>query len=179
MMEARLDTGLPPTDRGDPHGGDGGRASHGESPVRTHRTPGGAEGAGARVPLPRTQPMPPHGDEAVLSEEGPMRRFHLVSNPSLVVGMVLALHLLAGPGVAGQAVNPHAGEPIGTVQEAYDGALLPDLQVQTFRNTDRLFPTRTVRRGRSVYPLPPAPHRCRTSSSPPGAPATTSTIMWR
>ena len=47
----------------------------------------------------------------------------------------------------------HAGEPIGTVREIYDGALFPDIQVNTFRNIDRLFPTRTVRRGSEVYPL--------------------------
>ncbi len=48
----------------------------------------------------------------------------------------------------------HAGEPIGSVRQVYDGSLMPDLQVSTFRNIDRLFPTRVVRRGSSVYPLP-------------------------
>ena len=51
-------------------------------------------------------------------------------------------------------VNPHAGERIGTVQEVYDGTLLPDLQVSTFRNIDRLFPTRVIRHGKIVHPLP-------------------------
>jgi hypothetical protein len=36
----------------------------------------------------------------------------------------------------------------------YSGTLYPDLQVHTFRNIDRLFPTRTVHRGTHVYPLP-------------------------
>jgi CubicO group peptidase (beta-lactamase class C family) len=49
---------------------------------------------------------------------------------------------------------PHAEEPIGTVREIYDGALYPDTQVNTFRNIDRLFPTRVVKRGVSAYPLP-------------------------
>lgn len=48
----------------------------------------------------------------------------------------------------------HGTEPIGTVREIYDGQLLPDVQVNTFRNIDRLFPTRTVKRGEHVYPLP-------------------------
>jgi CubicO group peptidase (beta-lactamase class C family) len=64
------------------------------------------------------------------------------------------LSLLAGVRAAGQGVNPHAGEHIGTVQQVYDGTLLPDIQVNTFRNIDRLFPTRTIRRGPNVYPLP-------------------------
>lgn len=48
----------------------------------------------------------------------------------------------------------HAEEPIGTVREVYDGKLFPDIQANTFRNIDRLFPTRTVKRGKQVYPLP-------------------------
>ena len=40
------------------------------------------------------------------------------------------------------------------MQQIYDGTLYPDIQVRTFRNTDRLFPTRTVKRGAFVYPLP-------------------------
>jgi CubicO group peptidase (beta-lactamase class C family) len=69
-------------------------------------------------------------------------------------GLVLVLSLLAGGRAAGQSVNPHAGERIGTVQQVYDGTLLPDIQVNTFRNIDRLFSTRTIRRGPTVYPLP-------------------------
>ena len=51
---------------------------------------------------------------------------------------------------------PHAAEPIGTVREVYDGKLYPDIQVNTFRNIDRLFPTRIVPRGEAVRPLPPS-----------------------
>jgi len=43
---------------------------------------------------------------------------------------------------------------IGSVDQIYDGTLLPDIQVNTLRNIDRLFPTRIVRRGAKVYPLP-------------------------
>ena len=51
---------------------------------------------------------------------------------------------------------PHAGETIGTARQLYDGALTPDLAVSTFRNIDRLFPSRVIARGRDVLPLPPA-----------------------
>ena len=50
----------------------------------------------------------------------------------------------------------HAEEPIGSVREVYDGALYPDLAVNTFRNIERLFPTRIVPRGRESQPLPTA-----------------------
>lgn len=52
--------------------------------------------------------------------------------------------------------NVHGKERIGTVQQVYDGALMPDVQANTFRNIDRLFSTRTVQRGKNVYPLPKA-----------------------
>jgi len=48
----------------------------------------------------------------------------------------------------------HADEPIGTVRQVYDGKLYPDIQVNTFRNIDRLFPTRVVARGETVSALP-------------------------
>ena len=50
----------------------------------------------------------------------------------------------------------HAEEPIGSVRGIYDGRLYPDLQVNTFRNIHRLFPTRTVRAGDAPSPLPAA-----------------------
>lgn len=55
---------------------------------------------------------------------------------------------------AAEALYPHAQEPIGTVRQVYDGKLYPDLQVNTFRNIDRLFPTRKISKGSSVLPLP-------------------------
>ncbi len=48
----------------------------------------------------------------------------------------------------------NAMEPIGDVQTLYDGRLLPDLQVQTLRNVQRLFPTRLVRCGTNPSALP-------------------------
>ncbi|MBT1262758.1 beta-lactamase family protein [Pseudomonas sp. VS40] len=49
---------------------------------------------------------------------------------------------------------PHAQEPIGDVQAIYDGKLSPELAVTTFRNTDRLFPVRTIKAGGRPFPLP-------------------------
>ena len=74
------------------------------------------------------------------------------------LGIAISLGLIGNTLLAQQAVNPHAAEKIGTVQQVYDGALLPDIQINTFRNIDRLFPTRTVRHGKAVYPLPASDH---------------------
>ncbi len=69
--------------------------------------------------------------------------------------IVTSLFVEHGCAAGAQSGNPHAGEPIGTAQQIYDGALAPNVEVNTFRNADRLFPTRTVARGSKVYPLPP------------------------
>lgn len=52
------------------------------------------------------------------------------------------------------APYPHASEPIGTVRQMYNGALTPEMAVNTFRNIDRLFPTRTVSHSAHPKPLP-------------------------
>jgi hypothetical protein len=57
---------------------------------------------------------------------------------------------------ATQQPYPHRTESIGTVRQIYDGVLPPDLAVNTFRNIDRLFPSRTVPRSAHPLPLPPA-----------------------
>ncbi|MGY2372941.1 serine hydrolase domain-containing protein [Pseudomonas sp. SDO524_S393] len=49
---------------------------------------------------------------------------------------------------------PHAQEPIGDVQAIYDGRLSQELAITTFRNTDRLFPVRTIKAGGHPFPLP-------------------------
>jgi Beta-lactamase len=70
---------------------------------------------------------------------------------ALVVSVGLAAFIAVGP------AHPQSGklpEEIGTVRQIYDGALYPDIQVRTFRNIDRLFPTRTIRRGTYVSALP-------------------------
>ena len=47
-----------------------------------------------------------------------------------------------------------ADDDIGTVRQIYDGKLLPDIQARTFRNIDKLFPTRTITAGGTVRELP-------------------------
>jgi len=49
--------------------------------------------------------------------------------------------------------GPQTG-PRADVRLLFDGKLRPDVQVDTFRHIDRLFPTRTVVRGNTVSPLP-------------------------
>ncbi|WP_083439024.1 serine hydrolase domain-containing protein [Herbaspirillum autotrophicum] len=71
------------------------------------------------------------------------------------LGVVVAMTLSANLACAKEpVVNVHAAEKIGTVQQVYDGALFPDVQVNTFRNIDRLFSTRVVPNGGKVFPLP-------------------------
>ena len=73
--------------------------------------------------------------------------------PSIAVVLLALLPLPACTSAEDQSY-PHSDEPIGSVREVYDGRLYPDLQVNTFRNIDRLFPTRTVRRAALTTPLP-------------------------
>ena len=72
-----------------------------------------------------------------------------------IVGAFLltSAHVLVAQGAA----YPHATEPIGTVRQMYDGALTPEMAVHTFRNIDRLFPTRAVPHGAHPKPLPASP----------------------
>lgn len=60
------------------------------------------------------------------------------------------------PSMAQEGAYPHRHEPIGTVEQIYDGALLPDMAVQTYRNIDRLFPTNTIKAGGNIRELPKA-----------------------
>lgn len=69
-------------------------------------------------------------------------------------GVIVSLAMSCTVASAKEPVNVHAAEKIGTVQQVYDGNLFPDIQVNTFRNIDRLYPTRIVARGTSVLPLP-------------------------
>ncbi|MDP3828111.1 serine hydrolase [Polaromonas sp.] len=55
---------------------------------------------------------------------------------------------------AATVVATPGAEAIGSIRDLYDGALLPDLQVNTLRNVDRLFPTRLVASGTNVHALP-------------------------
>jgi CubicO group peptidase (beta-lactamase class C family) len=68
----------------------------------------------------------------------------------------LALVLLGTSQARAQQAYPHATERIGTVRQIYDGVLAPETAVNTFRNIDRLFPTRTIPHATTPLPLPPA-----------------------
>jgi CubicO group peptidase (beta-lactamase class C family) len=72
-------------------------------------------------------------------------------------GVLVLAALLFAPFLQSDETYRHAYEPIGSVREVYDGRLYPDIQVNTFRNIDRLFPTRAVRRGTEVSVLASAP----------------------
>jgi CubicO group peptidase (beta-lactamase class C family) len=84
----------------------------------------------------------------------------------IIRGLLLVLVVAAPPlpAVGGGTEYAHERELIGTVRQVYDGQLYPDIQVNTFRNIHRLFPTRTVRSGANPYPLPPTEERLRNFS---------------
>ena len=71
------------------------------------------------------------------------------------LSVAVALLVMAGA-AALPAQQDSTREPIGTVRQIYDGTLTPEMAVNTFRNIDRLFPTRTVPRASNPLPLPPA-----------------------
>ncbi|MBM9593577.1 serine hydrolase domain-containing protein [Roseitranquillus sediminis] len=73
-----------------------------------------------------------------------------------VLGVATMTGALAAAGGAVAQDYPHADEPIGTVEQVYDGHLTPDLAVNTFRNIDRLFPVRVIEAGDDPRPLPEA-----------------------
>jgi CubicO group peptidase (beta-lactamase class C family) len=79
-----------------------------------------------------------------------MRTQHAVA---VTVALTLSICFSTKLAVA-QAQAPDQPEDIGAVRQMYDGALYPDIQVRTFRHIERLFPTRTVKRGKHVYALP-------------------------
>jgi CubicO group peptidase (beta-lactamase class C family) len=83
-------------------------------------------------------------------------RSHVLAS---ALAAVLALAVACRSPTPAPAGAPAAtgGPPIGTVRQIYDGALLPDIQVETFRHIDRLYPTRVVARGPDVHPLPASP----------------------
>jgi CubicO group peptidase (beta-lactamase class C family) len=76
------------------------------------------------------------------------------SLPLKKIVLASAIAMSTSLALAGNVVNPHAAETIGTVQQVYDGALMPDVQANTFRNIDRLFPTRTIKHDGKVLALP-------------------------
>jgi CubicO group peptidase (beta-lactamase class C family) len=79
-----------------------------------------------------------------------------VTKPLLLFVIASALVLVTLPVAAHSQAYPHASERIGSVREIYDGVLSPDMAVTTFRNIDRLFPSRTIPRSSSPRPLLPS-----------------------
>ena len=79
-----------------------------------------------------------------------------ISRPAaLGRSLLLSMGLLAA-GISSAALAddyPHAQEPVGTVEQIYDGAMFPDLAVSTYRNIDRLFPTHLIKAGNHPYAL--------------------------
>ena len=72
-------------------------------------------------------------------------------------GVLVCLVLLALPAAgAAQRPYPHESEAIGTAREIYDGALSPEMAVNTFRNIHRLFPSRWIPASTRPRPLPQA-----------------------
>jgi CubicO group peptidase (beta-lactamase class C family) len=72
----------------------------------------------------------------------------------LFVALIFSVASQTSCSPAEELAYRHADEPIGTVREIYDGKLYADIQVNTFRNIDRLFATRVVRRGETSEALP-------------------------
>lgn len=78
--------------------------------------------------------------------------FSQAKKNSLYVGLPIAIFLLSN-NVFGNEYR-HSDEPIGNVEDVYSGHLTPDIAVNTFRNIDRLFPSRTIESGDFSSPLP-------------------------
>ncbi|MGH9420862.1 MAG: serine hydrolase, partial [Thermoanaerobaculia bacterium] len=74
-------------------------------------------------------------------------------NGFAVIGALILCATFAVRAADQETPYPHAHEPIATARQVYDGAMMPDLAVNTFRNIDRLFPTRTIKHGVKPYPL--------------------------
>lgn len=68
---------------------------------------------------------------------------------ALSLGLALSATTMAGE-------YRHADEPIGDVEAVYNGHLTPDMAVNTYRNIDRLFPSRVIQAGDSPRALPPS-----------------------
>lgn len=108
-------------------------------PMRAHCIPGHSPVAQQRRRVPV---------DTIRSQAGRRRRAHEVLFAVLLAALPWTPAWSAGTGY------PHEEEPIGAVRDIYSGTLFPDIQVNTFRNIHRLFPTRTVSAGNQPHPLP-------------------------
>jgi CubicO group peptidase (beta-lactamase class C family) len=73
------------------------------------------------------------------------------------IGILVLLGSASGWLPFATGAEDNGKEKIGDVRALYDGKLLPDIQVNTFRHIDLLFPSRKVGHGKSVFPLPLSP----------------------
>ncbi|MEQ1515784.1 MAG: serine hydrolase [Usitatibacteraceae bacterium] len=81
-----------------------------------------------------------------------------MKNPLLVIALSLlitscASHHHDAP-VSKSPVADTANLDIGTARDIYNGALFPDKAVRTYSNTDRIFPTRTIKAAGTASLLP-------------------------
>jgi CubicO group peptidase (beta-lactamase class C family) len=94
----------------------------------------------------------------MMHRSDPYRRLSFAATLALVAGLAVGCDTAqqgmeqGGSQVPAARPYPHANEPIGSVREVYDGVLSPDMAVNTFRNIDRLFPSRRI--PASTHPLP-------------------------
>jgi CubicO group peptidase (beta-lactamase class C family) len=71
----------------------------------------------------------------------------------------LSVCLVATLGLLG--VELGGEERLGSVKDVYDGRLPLDIEVNTFRHIDRVFPSAVVKHGDRVFPLPQAKRQLR------------------
>lgn len=82
-----------------------------------------------------------------------MKMFRAGNRSSAVVAAIVVVTAAVSCRAARYEPYPHASEPIGTVRQIYDASLPFELAVNTYRNIDRLFATRTVPRARTARVL--------------------------
>ena len=73
--------------------------------------------------------------------------------PRFVIVILVILALAIPVSMLAQG-GSSTGEELGTVRQLFEGVLYPEIEVNTLRNMDRLCPTRLVKHGNYVYPLP-------------------------
>jgi CubicO group peptidase (beta-lactamase class C family) len=71
-----------------------------------------------------------------------------------LAALALTASITAWALAAPTGATPAGADPIGTIREVYDGALTSDIEVNTFRHIDRLFPVRRVAHAATASALP-------------------------
>ena len=76
---------------------------------------------------------------------------------SWLPGLLCVSVFLFACALSGSAqAKKEASLDIGTARDIWDGSLYPDKAVRTYSNTDKIFPTRTIKAGPKPFPLPPS-----------------------